>query len=127
MHEISHKEVSPLGDNGPMTEARSQPIPWLFGPWPDLLFGAGLLYALAFGVFLVAGAEIRSAQPSLLFPLLILALGVPHYGATLLRVYERRRERRAYVLFTLWATLAIAALFLASLRLPALAMFLVTL
>jgi tetratricopeptide (TPR) repeat protein len=110
-----------------MTEARSQPIPWLFGPWPDLLFGCGLLYALAFGVFLVAGAEIRSAQPSLLFPLLILALGVPHYGATLLRVYERRRERHAYVLFTLWATLAIAALFLASLRLPALATFLVTL
>ena len=110
-----------------MSQARPQPIPWLFGPWSDLLFGCGLLYALAFGVFLVAGEEIRSAQPKLMFPLLILALGVPHYGATLLRVYERRRERRAYVVFSLWATLAIVALFLASLRLPALATFLVTL
>jgi len=106
---------------------RPQATPWLFGPWPDLLFGCGLLYALAFGLFLVAGEEIRTAQPSLLFPLLILALGVPHYGATLLRVYERRRERRAYVVFSVWATLAILALFLASLRLPALATFLVTL
>jgi hypothetical protein len=110
-----------------MTEVRSPPIPWLFGPWPDLLLGCGLLYALAFGVFLVAGEEIRAAQPHLLFPLLILALGVPHYGATLLRVYERRRERRAYLVFSLWATLAIAALFLSSLRVPLLATFLVTL
>jgi tetratricopeptide (TPR) repeat protein len=110
-----------------MGDARSRPIPWLFGPWPDLLLGCGLLYALGFGVFLLVGQEIRSAQPHLLFPLLILALGVPHYGATLLRVYERRRERRAYVVFSLWATLGIAALFLASLRLPALATFLVTL
>src|SRR5262245_37402163 len=110
-----------------MTEPRSLPVPWLFGPWPDLLFGCGLLYVLAFGLFLVAGPEIRSAQPSLLFPILILALGVPHYGATLLRVYERRRERRAFVVFSLWATLGIVALFLASLRLPALATFLVTL
>ena len=77
-----------------MGDARSRPIPWLFGPWPDLLLGCGLLYALGFGVFLLVGPEIRSAQPHLLFPLLILALGVPHYGATLLRVYERRRERR---------------------------------
>jgi len=104
-----------------------QRIPWLFGAWPDLLFGCGLLYALAFGVFLVAGAEIRSAQPSLLFPLLILALGVPHYGATLLRVYEQRRERQAFVLFSLWATLGIAALFVVALYLPVLASFLVTL
>jgi hypothetical protein len=110
-----------------MTQARPQAIPWLFGPWPDLLFGCGLLYALAFGVFLVAGEEIRSAQPSVLFPLLILMLSVPHYGATLLRVYERRRERRAYVVFSLWATLAIAVLFLASLRVPFLATLLVTL
>jgi tetratricopeptide (TPR) repeat protein len=107
--------------------ARPQATPWLFGPWPDLLFGCGLLYALAFGVFLLAGEQIRTAQPDLLFPLLILVLGVPHYGATLLRVYERRRERRAYVVFSVWATLAILALFLASLRLPVLATFLVTL
>jgi hypothetical protein len=107
--------------------ARPQETAWLFGPWPDLLFGCGLLYALAFGVFLVAGEELRTAQPSLLFPLLILTLGLPHYGATLLRVYERRRDRHAYVVFSLWATLVIGALFLTSLRVPVLATFLVTL
>src|SRR5262245_21148087 len=107
-----------------MPQARSQPTPWLFGPWPDLLFGCGLLYTLAFLVFLVAGPQIRSAQPSLLFPIVILLLSVPHYGATLLRVYERRRERRAYVVFSLWATLVIVALFYASLRIPLIATFL---
>jgi hypothetical protein len=83
-----------------------QRIPWLFGAWPDLLFGCGLLYGLAFCVFLVSGAQIRTAQPSLLFPLGILLLGVPHCGATLLRVYEQRRGQQAFVLFSLWATLA---------------------
>jgi hypothetical protein len=100
---------------------------WLFGPWRDLLFGCGLLYALLFGVLVAVGPELRSAQPRALFPLLILAFSVPHYGATLLRVYERRSERRAYVVFTVWATLAVGALFLAALWLPLAATFLVTL
>ncbi len=117
----------PLGDTATVTTAQPRRIAWLFGPWSDLLFGCGLLYVLAFGVFLVAGPEIRSAQPLLLFPLLVLALGAPHYGATLLRVYERRRDRRAYFVFSVWATLAILALFLVGLRLPAMATFLVTL
>ena len=91
-----------------------QRIAWLFGPWPDLLFGCGLLYALTFGLFLVSGSEIRSAQPSLIFPLLIFGISMPHYGATLLRVYERRRDRRAYALFSVWATLGLAALFVAT-------------
>ena len=102
-------------------------IPWLFGAWPDLLFGCGLLYALVFCLFLASGAQIRSAQPSLLFPLGILLLGVPHYGATLLRVYQQQRERQAFVLFSLWATLAIAAFFVASLHRAALASFWLTL
>jgi tetratricopeptide (TPR) repeat protein len=104
-----------------------QRVAWLFGPWPDLLFGCGLLYALAFGLFLVSGAEIRSGQPSLLFPLLIFGLSMPHYGATLLRVYERRRDRRAYAIFSVWATLTFAVLFLAALHRPLLATGLVTL
>jgi tetratricopeptide (TPR) repeat protein len=106
---------------------RSGSVVWLFGSVPDLLFGCGLLYALLFGVFLLSGAEIRTAQPGLVFPLLILGLSVPHYGATLLRVYEQRRDRRAYVFFSLWATLAFAALFVGGLHLPALGSFLVTL
>jgi tetratricopeptide (TPR) repeat protein len=100
---------------------------WLFGPWPDLLFGCGLLYALLFGLLAVAGPEVRSVQPRAVFPLLILALSVPHYGATLLRVYERRSDRRAYVVFTVWSTLAVAGLFLAALWQPLAATVLVTL
>jgi tetratricopeptide (TPR) repeat protein len=100
---------------------------WLFGPWPDLLFGCGVLYAALLGIFAVAGPELRSMQPRAVFPLLILAVSVPHYGATLLRVYERRNDRRAYVLFTVWATLAVAALFCAALWLPLAATILATL
>ncbi len=110
-----------------MAAARPPPSPWLFGPWPDLLFGCGALYALLFGVFWLAGAELRALQPELLFPLFVLALGTPHYGATLLRVYEKRRDRRAYVVFSLWATLAVAALFVVSLWWGAAATFFVTL
>jgi hypothetical protein len=42
----------------------------------------------------------------------------PHYGATLLRVYEERRDRRAYAIFSLWATAVIAAAFTTSLWRP---------
>jgi tetratricopeptide (TPR) repeat protein len=103
------------------------PAPWLFGPWPDLLLGCGVLYALLLAAFLVAGPELRQLQPGLVFPLLVLLVGTPHYGATLLRVYEQRRDRRAYVIFSLWATLAVIALFVGSLWIGPLASFFVTL
>lgn len=115
-----------MSSASPSASAAGPRPPWLFGPGPDLLLGCGLLYALAFGAFLVLGPEIRTGQPPILFPLLILVLGVPHYGATLLRVYERRSQRRAYVVFSLWTTLLIVALFLASLRMPLLASGMVT-
>ena len=59
---------------------------WLFGPAPDLRLGCGALYAVLFTASMLAGAEIRSAQPYLLFPLRVLLLSTPHYAATLLRV-----------------------------------------
>ena len=110
-----------------MTALAPAPRLWLFGPRSDLLFGCGLLYALVFGLFLVAGAGLRSAQPAWLAALLVLGIGTPHYGATLLRVYERRRDRSGYVLFSLWATLVVAALFIGGLWIPAIGSFLVTL
>ena len=110
-----------------MEAARPAPSPWLFGPWPDLLFGCGVLYAILLAGFLVAGPEIRQLQPGLVFPLIVLLVGTPHYGATLLRVYGHRRDRRAYVFFSLWATLAVIALFVASLWVGPLASFFVTL
>jgi hypothetical protein len=107
--------------------AKTRASPWLYGPASDLLLGCGALYALLFVLFSVAGAQLRELQPGLLFPLLVLLAGTPHYGATLLRVYEKRRDRRAYVVFSLWATLAVAGLFVVSLWWGAAATFFVTL
>jgi len=58
-----------------------------------------------------AGEAIRTGGGAALIPLLALLFGTPHYGATLLRVYERREDRRAYTIFSLWATLLIAVIF----------------
>jgi len=84
---------------------------WLYGPVPDLLLGCGLLYALLFLVMLGVGPAMRSTQPLALFPIFMLLLSTPHYGATLLRVYEQRSDRRAYAIFSVWITLALCFLF----------------
>jgi hypothetical protein len=85
---------------------------WLYGPVPDLLIGCGLFYIIVFAVSSAAGAEIRPLSEGIhLLPLLILVFGASHYGGTILRVYERRSDRRAYVLFSLYATIALCGLF----------------
>ncbi len=89
---------------------------WLYGPLPDLVLGAGLGYAAIFSILAIAGPEIRSWLPYGLAPLLALVSGTPHYGATLLRVYESRENRRAYAIFAVWATLGLAAAFVAGLN-----------
>ena len=84
---------------------------WLWGPSRDLLFGCGVWY-IAFFIFLIfAGPGLRSIQPLSLAPFLILLVATPHYGATLLRVYEHRSERKAYAFFTVWTTVALIGLF----------------
>ncbi len=88
---------------------------WLFGPVSDLLLGCGGLYAIVLVAFAIEGPELRAEEAIWLGPLLVLLLGAPHYGATLLRVYEQRASRRAYAIFSVYATLLIAALFLGSL------------
>ena len=92
-----------------MTSADPGQNRWLFGPARDLLFGCGLLYAALFAGLLAFGPTLRPLQPLYLAPLLILLVSTPHYGATLLRVYEQREERRAYAFFTVWVTLALCA------------------
>jgi tetratricopeptide (TPR) repeat protein len=42
-----------------------------------------------------------------LLPLGTLLLGSPHYGATLLRVYERKKDRSEYHFFATWASVAV--------------------
>jgi hypothetical protein len=96
-------------------------------PAPGSLFGCGVLYAIAFAAFSLAGPALRGVTPSFLLPFLIFALSSPHYGGTLVRVYDQRRDRQAYAIFALWATLALIALFFAALRSTLLASLLFTL
>lgn len=84
---------------------------WLYGPIPDLFLGCGLGYAVVFLVHALIGAKLRVVVPENLLPLLSVFISAPHYGATLVRVYERARDRRVYALFATWVTLALAAWF----------------
>lgn len=86
---------------------------WLFGPVPDLMLGCGGAYLLIFLALGAAGDWIEGLLPLGLLAIPILALSVPHYGATLLRVYERKEDRSAYRFFALWTTLPIALWFVA--------------
>ena len=99
-----------------MARSIATPQRWFFGPWPDLWFGCGLLYVWLFAMQTVAGPEMRRFAPFELAPFLSILCGMPHYGATLLRVYARREDRRRYAFFALWATAAMAALFVAGLH-----------
>jgi tetratricopeptide (TPR) repeat protein len=101
--------------------------PWLFGPLPDLLIGCGLLYAIALPVFFVYGSRIRALQADALMPVLVLLVSLPHYGATLLRVYERREDRRLYRRFAIHSSLALFAAFVLALHVPLMAALLTTL
>ncbi|MEM7409984.1 MAG: hypothetical protein AAF430_07110 [Myxococcota bacterium] len=100
---------------------------WFVGPATDLLLGCGLAYAGLLLVFLAFGDVFLAATPAFLAPLLILLFSFPHYGATLLRVYAERQQRRRYAFFALWATLAIVGWFVGSLYVPLLGSLLLTL
>jgi len=84
---------------------------WLHGPVSDLLLGCGVWYVAAFVLLCFAGGPVRQRGGLALLPLLTLVFGTPHYGATLLRVYRNRDDRRAYTLFTVHVSLALFALF----------------
>jgi tetratricopeptide (TPR) repeat protein len=82
---------------------------WLYGPWRDLLLGCGLWYAAAFALLCLYGESIREHGGRLWIPFVTLLVSTPHYGATLIRAYERRSDRRAYSVFTVHATALLAA------------------
>ena len=90
----------------PPTSAR-----WFYGRWPDLLVGCGLWYVAAFVVLALYGEPIREHGGRLWIPFVMLLVSTPHYGATLVRAYERPGDRRAYALFTLYATALLLGLF----------------
>ncbi len=109
-----------------MAEAVRPANAWLFGPATDVLLGGGLVYAALFVVLVVGGDSLRAAQPAALVALGAVVLSGPHYGATLLRVYEKRSDRRAYVIFATWATLLVAGWFVASVHVSLLGSLLFT-
>jgi len=91
---------------------------WLFGPGSDLLLGCGVVYMGIFALLAAAGDRVEAAIPIASFMLISLVVSAPHYGATLLRVYERREDRRAYAVFAIYISALILALFVASLYSP---------
>lgn len=94
--------------------ATAAPLPaarWLYGPWRDLIFGCGVWYAAAFVLLSLYGQSILEHGGRLWVPYVALLISTPHYGATLVRAYERREDRRAYAIFTTWATVVLLAFF----------------
>ena len=55
------------------------------------------------------GAELRAAHPAYFPHILILLVSAPHYGGTLLRVYEAAEDRERYRSFALGLTAAVVA------------------
>ena len=87
--------------------------PWLFGPIPDLALGCGGAYLVLFFALCAAADWMEALLPIGLLALPILVTSIPHYGATLLRVYERGEDRNAYRFFAWWTTLPIVVWFVA--------------
>jgi len=65
--------------------------------------------------------------PIWLVPAIALAVSTPHYGATLLRVYDSREDRRRYVVFSVYLTIFLVLCFGAGLYDVALGSWLITL
>ena len=88
---------------------------WLYGRWPDLLIGCGLAYLLSIPLlFALSEATGMSQWPIAAVMLLALLVNGPHYGATIVRVYDAREDRRKYFVFAVYLTIAIWALFAVS-------------
>jgi Tetratricopeptide repeat len=91
--------------------ASPSPNRWLFGPASDLLLGCGGLYVIAFVTIAAIGPRTAQILPEGLIPLALVFAAVPHYGSTLLRVYERSADRRTYAIFAVWASALVWGLF----------------
>jgi hypothetical protein len=101
----------------PPTAAAGTAGGWLYRPSVDLLLGAGVGYIVSVPLLAIGSEVWGVGQWSLpLFAFFTLLISGPHYGATILRVYEHRRDRRRYALFAVWATLVLCALFVLGLH-----------
>jgi len=100
---------------------------WIIGPLPDLLLGSGLLYLLVITGLIIGGSDAREGIPSSWGSYLILIVSGSHYGATLLRVYDRRAERRTYRVFAVYGTAVMLAMLIGALYSPLAGSLLITL
>ena len=104
-----------------------RPDRWLYGRWLDLLVGCGLGYVVLVPILLgygyATGVRTWPVGAEVAFGMLINA---PHYGATVLRVYERSEGRTKYRFFAVYVTLALAVLLAAAFRSVWLASALIT-
>jgi hypothetical protein len=106
----------------------SRSSPWLHGPASDLLLGAGLAYIVSLPVLLLLGDGLGlEGWPTEAVILMAFAANAPHYGATLLRVYEQPDDRRKYAFFTIHVSLALLAVFVLGLRVAWIGALLMTL
>lgn len=87
--------------------------PWLFGPGIDLFFGCGIGYAILTVILAILQPPMDRIFGWL--PFVILFTGLPHYGATLERVYSTSEARRHYGRHALIFTLLVGGIFLFSL------------
>ena len=94
------------------TKSPSGAKPWLFGRTPDLLLGCGGAYAFVLAALLAGGPSMREWVPMGWLAFALILTSIPHYGATLVRVYEQRESRRHYAMFSIWISLVLAGLFL---------------
>jgi hypothetical protein len=86
---------------------------WLFGPRVDLLLGAGGAYLISLPlIMLTLGAGSAQRWPGAVIWVIAIVINGAHYGATLLRVYEQRAERRRYAIFSVWLTCVLLAAFI---------------
>ncbi len=104
---------------------RATQSPWIFGPLPDLLLGCGVGYVLlAVGLGLLPVEREALVQWGVLSSFVV---GMAHYGATLVRVYEDPSDRRTYAFFTVWASLAVWSVFVVGVYSPVVGSALLTL
>jgi hypothetical protein len=99
--------------------------PWIQGRASDLLLGTGILYLPFFALSLLVGPQLLIGSIAVV-PFLILLFANAHLGATLVRVYSRPEDRRAYRLFSVWASLCVAGLVLVGLWVPLIGSVLLT-
>jgi hypothetical protein len=89
---------------------------WLFGPAWDLTLGCGGAYLVLFALTYTGVVSLGRDVDLVIGPYLVLIFSVPHYGATLLRVYEHREDRHRYRIFAVWAALLIYGAFFVGLN-----------